>query len=188
MRALNLKLNADRVDVHVTDYFDTIVYLNNANWSKERIAEFLDRSPSWIGEILRFAPNMPAPIRTLLEEGKLSWAKAKTICRAVEAAPAGREQQALARELKALTKVPKKRPPKPLSFRGLKKNLAHFVERDPKAIYQLRAGDLLSLIKVLEGKEYEAADVDLVNRIFPALLDSAELSAGERSVRLSAVG
>ena len=42
IKALNLKLNSDRVDTRITDYFQTVIYLNNANWSKERIAE-LDR-------------------------------------------------------------------------------------------------------------------------------------------------
>ena len=41
--ALNLKLNADRLDIRVTDYFETVIYLNNVNWSAERIAEFLEK-------------------------------------------------------------------------------------------------------------------------------------------------
>ena len=31
MRALNLKLNSDRVDTKITDYFETVLYLNNVN-------------------------------------------------------------------------------------------------------------------------------------------------------------
>jgi len=48
MRALNLKLNADRLDTKITDYFETVLYLNNANWSKERISSFSDRSLGWV--------------------------------------------------------------------------------------------------------------------------------------------
>jgi ParB-like nuclease domain. len=44
IKALNLKLNADRLDIKVTDYFETVIYLNNVNWSAERIAEFLDKA------------------------------------------------------------------------------------------------------------------------------------------------
>ena len=41
---LNLKLNADRLDARITEYFDTVVFLGNAGWTEERIADFLDRS------------------------------------------------------------------------------------------------------------------------------------------------
>ena len=61
IRALNLKLNADRLDTNITDYFDTVIYLNNANWPRERIAEFLDKSTAWIDDIVRFAPMITAP-------------------------------------------------------------------------------------------------------------------------------
>jgi len=56
IKALNLKLNSDRVDTRITDYFQTVIYLNNANWSKERIAEFFDKSVSWIDDIICYAP------------------------------------------------------------------------------------------------------------------------------------
>ncbi len=53
IRALNLKLNADRLDTKITDYFETVLYLNNANWNKERIASFLDKSITWIDPFIR---------------------------------------------------------------------------------------------------------------------------------------
>ncbi|MCB9556301.1 MAG: ParB N-terminal domain-containing protein [Deltaproteobacteria bacterium] len=187
MRALNLKLNADRVDTRITDFFDTVIYLNNANWSKERIGEFLDRSVTWIGEILRFAPSMPAQVRQLLADGKISWNKGKAICRALEDADPGKEREVLARQL-ALLKKTSKPAAKPLSFRGLKRNLLRFVEHDPLAVYQLRAGDLLALVTVLEGKNYETDDLERVQRVFPALLDgegteSSRSRAAENTAR-----
>ncbi len=69
MRALNLKLNADRLDAKITDYFEPVLYLNNANWNKERIANFLDKSVTWIEEIIRFVPGMDSRLRKLLEGG-----------------------------------------------------------------------------------------------------------------------
>lgn len=92
MRAVNLKLNADRLDTKITDYFETVLYLNNANWSKERIADFLDKSVTWLEEILRFAPGMDPRLRTLLEAGQVSWNKAKAICRQILAAPPGKKR------------------------------------------------------------------------------------------------
>jgi len=92
MRAVNLKLNADRLDTKITDYFETVLYLNHANWSKERIADFLDKSVTWLEEILRFAPGMDPRLRTLLEAGQVSWNKAKAICRQILAAPPGKKR------------------------------------------------------------------------------------------------
>jgi len=36
--ALNLKLNADRLDAKPSDYFDAVIYLSNANWDKQKVA------------------------------------------------------------------------------------------------------------------------------------------------------
>ena len=70
MRALNLKLNADRLDAKPSDYFDAVIYLNNANWEKSKIAAFLDKSVSWIEDIVRYVPGMDPRLRKLLDEGK----------------------------------------------------------------------------------------------------------------------
>ena len=83
MRALNLKLNADRLDAKLVEYFDTVIFLNNANWSKERIASFLDKSLTWIEDIIRFAPSMDPRVRAMLVEDTISWSKAKQICRQI---------------------------------------------------------------------------------------------------------
>jgi hypothetical protein len=92
IRALNLKLNADRLDAKVCDYFDTILFLNNANWSVERIATFLDKGMGWVEDILRYVPGMDPRVRALLHAGAMSWGKAKQICRRMLAAPAGEER------------------------------------------------------------------------------------------------
>ena len=94
IQALNLKLNADRLDARITDYFDAIIFMANANWDKNRIARFLDKSAGWIEDILRYAPGMDPRVRRLLESGQISWAKAKAICKATLTAAAGQERAA----------------------------------------------------------------------------------------------
>lgn len=173
IRALNLKLNADRLDTKITDFFDVVVYLNNANWTKGRIAQFLDRSVSWVEEILRYAPAMDAQVRALLAEGKISWAKAKRIGRAVEVAPAGKEKDVIARELEALKagngSVKPRR--KPLTFRSARKRLLAQSENGPKAKYAVEVDDLLSLLLVLEGRDYDDQHLERVRNSFPGLLE-----------------
>ena len=92
IQALNLKLNADRLDARITDYFDAIIFMANANWDKSRIARFLDKNVAWIEDILRYAPGMDSRVRRMLENGEISWAKAKAVCKTVLAAPAGPER------------------------------------------------------------------------------------------------
>jgi ParB family chromosome partitioning protein len=172
IRALNLKLNADRVDTKITDYFEVVVYLNNANWSREKIAAFLDRSVSWIGEIIRFAPGMPAKVREQLAAGEISWARAKSICKAVEAAPAGQERKVLQQQLQGLAagngNTPKKRP---LTFKSAKQKLGEVAKKNPRASFRVRSGDLMSLLLVLEGKQFDDEHVARVRSCFPGLLD-----------------
>ncbi len=92
IKALNLKLNSDRVDTRITDYFQTVIYLNNANWSKERIAEFFDKSVSWIEDIIRYAPLTTEPMRKKLANRELSWSRAKVILQKTLKAPVGNEK------------------------------------------------------------------------------------------------
>lgn len=174
IRALNLKLNADRLDTKITDYFDTVIFLNNANWPKGRIAEFLDKSVGWIDEILRYAPTMDGRLRALLETGRLSWNKAKQICKAVQEASAGQEQNVLARELNALERSGNdgaKSRKKPLTFRAATKRLRTHSEKQPQAKYTVGADDLLSLLLVLQGKRYDESHLERVRNTFPGLLD-----------------
>jgi len=173
IRALNLKLNADRVDTKATDYFDVVIYLNNANWTKERIAEFLDRSESWIADIIRYVPIMDSRMRRMMEEGKLSWNRAKAIARAVQDAPAGQEREVLQRELTALQNG-KDKPKRPLTFRSAKKRLNTHAASHPKTIYRVTTSDLLSLLLVLEGKQHEPQHLDRARATFPQLFDHDE--------------
>lgn len=173
MRALNLKLNTDRVDTKMTDYFDTVIYLNNANWTKEMIAEFLDKSVSWIEEIIRYVPGMDMPVRKMMEDGALSWNKAKAICRTVRDAPAGQENIILERELAKLGEPnpDSKTKKKPLTVKNLKKRLSTRIKEAPKTQYSVGVEDLFSLVLILEGKEYEDAHLARVRESFPGLLD-----------------
>ncbi len=173
IKALNLKLNADRVDTKITDFFDIVIYLNNANWSKERIAGFIDRSVSWIEEIIRYVPVMDHRLRKRLEEGKVSWARAKLICRAVLEAPAGQEKEVFEKQLKPLleggakTQLAKK----PLTFRSAKKNIAQKMKVQKVQKYKIDNETLLSLVLVLEGKKFNEDHLENVKTAFPGLID-----------------
>lgn len=173
MRALNLKLNADRLDAKITEYFDTVIFLNNANWEKEKIAGFLDKGVTWIEEILRFVPGMDPRVRQLLHEGKLSWAKAKQICRqALDAAP-GQEKAVVDAALKALEgggPAPKARA---LSPKSAVKKLARHIEKNPKATYTVSAEDLFALLSLLAGNSNgnSRQHLERVREKFPGLVE-----------------
>ena len=66
IQALNLKLNADRLDARITDYFDAVIFMANANWDTGRIARFLDKSETWIesipGAYLRMSSIHASPL------------------------------------------------------------------------------------------------------------------------------
>ena len=172
MRALNLKLNADRVETRVSDFFDTVVYLNNANWSKERIGEFLDRSVGWIEDILRYAPGMDPRLRTMIEKGELSWSKAKQICRLALAAQPGQETEAVDRALAALQGSPATQKPKrPFTLGSFAKRLSHRAENAPKQRFTVSLEDMLCLFKVLQGREFDDRHVERVRTAFPGVAD-----------------
>lgn len=173
IRALNLKLNADRLDTKITDYFDTVIYLNNVNWPKGRIAEFLDKSVPWIEEILRYAPTMDQRLRVLLENGRVSWNRAKQICRLIQEAPPGREQKVLDRELKALSQnnAASKTRKKPLTFRIAEKRLRTRWRNQPDSTFTVGAEDLLCLLLVLQGTRYDDEHLQRVRSTFPGLLE-----------------
>lgn len=176
IRALNLKLNADRLDTKISDYFDVIVYLNNANWPREKIAQFLDRSDTWVADILRYVPIMDTRVRNLLEAGKLTWSRAKAICKAVQEAAPGTEtavlQRAIAGASNGANGNGSSRPTRPLTFRKAKKQLSQHADRDPNTTFNVRSRDLLSLLLVLEGKHYEDTHLEHVRRVFPGLLEA----------------
>lgn len=168
IKALNLKLNADRLDVKITDYFETVIYLNNVNWSTERIAEFLDKSVSWIEEIIHFAPMVNDLIRQKMESGELSWNRAKQIIQKSLKAPAGEEKTVIDQELAKQ----QGRVSKPLSFKSVLGHFAKLRRTNPDITYSIKLDHLYSLFKVLQGKEYNDQDIELVNEVFPELITS----------------
>lgn len=180
MRALNLKLNADRLDARLTECFDTVVFLRDAGWDKQRIAAFLDRSVSWVEEILRFVPGMDGRVRAALDGDKISWTKAKAICRAALAAEPGDEGTVVEA---ALAKLESKSPPprRVLSGKAATKRLQASIAQDPGAAYTVSAQDLLSLVALLTGpREQQAHHLERVRAKLPALLDEAGGPAGAR--------
>lgn len=172
MRALNLKLNADRLDARIPEYFDTVVFLNNANWSKERIAQFLDRSTTWVEEIVRYVPGMDPRVRALLDEDKISWSKAKAICRsALDAAP-GEERKVVDAALRELTEAPVILPRRILSPRSATQRLARHIADHPKTTYTVSAEDLLALVSLLTGpRDAQDEHLERVRASFPSLVD-----------------
>lgn len=166
IQALNLKLNADRLDARITDYFDAIIFMANANWDKGRIARFLDKNAAWIEDILRYAPGMDARIRRLLENGEISWAKAKAICKRILAAPPGQERAVAEAELAALRAPPEKPAPKPLTYRAAAARL-----KKCDRTFHVSGGDVLALLQIVRGKSAPAEDLERVRAAFPGLLD-----------------
>ena len=168
IKALNLKLNSDRVDTKITDYFQTVIYLNNANWSKARIADFFDKSISWIEDIIRYAPLTTDIMREKLAAGELSWARAKEILRKALKAPAGNEKQIIENEL---IRRPVRSAPKPLPFQKTIKHLSKSVSSNPKSTFKVSNQDLYALIVTLQGKNVEQEHIDRVRTAFPVLWD-----------------
>lgn len=166
IQALNLKLNADRLDARITDYFDAIIFMANANWDKNRIARFLDKNVAWIEDILRYAPSMDSRIRRLLEQGEISWAKAKAICKAVLASPPGQERATVDAALVALQAPAAEKPARALTFRKATKRLAA-----SKTTYQVTGADVAALLKVVRAQSASAEDVARVRAAFPDLLE-----------------
>lgn len=165
IKALNLKLNSDRVDTKITDYFQTIIYLNNANWSKQRIAEFFDKSVSWVEEIIRFAPLTTEDMREKLANKELSWARAKEILRKTLKAPAGNEKTIIEAELSQ----PQRPTAKPLPMHKTIKHLSKSLESTPKQTIKVSTEDLYALLVTLQGKNVEDKDIERVRKAFPML-------------------
>jgi len=173
IRALNLKLNADRLDARIHDYFDTILFLNNANWSAERIAGFLDKSESWVQDILRYVPGMDSRIRELLQQDKLSWSKARQICRRVLEAAPGREREVVDAAIQELEAPPSKEPRYVLTPKAAHRRLSKRLAEKPEATYKVSGRDLHSLLTLLAGKAGDDREQheERVRRMFPDLVD-----------------
>lgn len=166
IQALNLKLNADRLDARITDYFDAIIFMANANWDKNRIARFLGKTVAWIEDILRYAPSMDSRIRRLLEQGEISWAKAKAICKAMLAAPPGQERAIVDAALAARQAPAADKPARALTFRKATKRLAA-----SQTTYQVSGADLAALLKVVRAQQAAPEDIARVRTAFPDLLE-----------------
>jgi ParB-like chromosome segregation protein Spo0J len=166
IKALNLKLNSDRVDTRITDYFQTVIYLNNANWSKDRIAEFFDKSVSWIDDIIRFAPMLTEPMREKLAAGDLSWNRAKDILRKVLQAAPGQEKEIIEKEL---TRPAARPQPKPLPLQKTIKYLSKSLESAPEQSFNVNTQDIYSLLVTLRGKDVPEQDLNRVQKAFPML-------------------
>ncbi|MGR8931741.1 MAG: ParB/RepB/Spo0J family partition protein [Gammaproteobacteria bacterium] len=167
IKALNLKLNSDRVDTRITDYFQTVLYLNNANWDKERIAEFFDKSVSWIDDIIRFAPLTTETMREKLANGEMSWARAKEILRKALQAPAGNEKAIIENELLQ----PKRPAPKPLPLPSTIKRLSARIKSNPQQTLKVSTEDLYALLVTLRGKNVEDVALERARKAFPMLWD-----------------
>lgn len=167
IKALNLKLNSDRVDTRITDYFQTVIYLNNANWSKERIAEFFDKSVSWIDDIIRYAPLATEAMRAKLASGELSWTRARDILRKSLQAPAGNEKEIIEAEL---SRAPQP-VAKPLPMQSTLKRLSKSLSTEPKRTFNVSTQDIYALLVTLRGKNVEQADIQRVRKAFPVLWD-----------------
>jgi len=167
IRALNLKLNADRLDTKITDYFETVVYLNNVNWTTERIADFLDKSTAWIDEVIRYAPMVNESLRKKLEAGEMSWSRAKEIISRTLAAQPGSEKAVMDEELaKKQARVVK-----PLTFKSVLGRFGKIKQSNPSVTYTLKLDDISSLLKVLQGRNYDKKDVKAVKAVFPELFE-----------------
>jgi len=171
IKALNLKLNSDRVDTKIIDYFQTVIYLNNANWSKERISEFFDKSISWIDDIIRYAPLTTELMREKLGSGDLSWSRAKEILRKALKAPAGNEKEIIEAEL---TKTPKKPAPKPLPLQKTIKHLSKSLNSAPNRTFKVDTQDVYALLITLQGKNASPEDIDRVRKAFPLLWEESK--------------
>ena len=167
IKALNLKLNSDRVDTRITDYFQTVIYLNNANWSKDRIAEFFDKSVSWIDDIIRYAPLTTEPMREKLASGELSWTRAREILQKSLKAPAGNEKEIIENELSK----PVRPVAKPLPYQTTLKRLSQSLSSEPQRTFKVSAHDLYALLVTLRGKNVEQEHIDRVRKAFPVLWD-----------------
>jgi ParB family transcriptional regulator, chromosome partitioning protein len=166
IKALNLKLNADRLDTRITDYFETVVHLNNANWPAERIGDFLDKSSTWIEEIIRFAPMITPELKAKLDSGDISWNRVKDILQKMAQAPAGNEKKVIAEELaKSQARVVR-----PLTFKSVVSHFSEAVKNAPSKPITMSMQDLYSFILLLRGKEYTEKDLKRVKSVFPELL------------------
>lgn len=132
-----------------------------------RIAEFFDKSVSWIEDIIRYAPLTTELMREKLANGELSWTRAKGILRKALKAPAGNEKEIIENELSR----PAQAVAKPLPLQKTIKHLSKSLTSDSKRTFKVSTHDIHSLLITLRGKDVGQADIDRVRNAFPILWD-----------------
>lgn len=167
IKALNLKLNSDRVDTKITDYFQTVLYLNNAGWNRERIAEFFDKSTSWIDDIVRYAPMITDRLKEKLAAGELSWNRAKSIIQTALDAEPGKEKETINKAIEGGVQ----RVVRPITFRSALGRLSKAIETKEKRTFTLDIEDLYALIHTLQGRKIEEEHVRRIKKIVPLLFE-----------------
>ena len=103
----------------------------------------------------------------MLEEGQISWAKAKAICKEVLSAEPGRERATLEAALAAMKSPESKSSPKVLTYRTAAKKLKEKTEP-----FQVSGEDVLALLQVLRERAASAESIARVRAAFPGLLES----------------
>jgi hypothetical protein len=116
---------------------------------------------------------MDSRLRKMLEEGKVSWNKVKSICRQILAAPPEKEKEVADKLIQELNKSDGniRRKKRLLSTQKAIKRLTKQFEKDPKTRYAVDLEDLLSLFMVLSGKKYTESHIERVRKTFPGLMD-----------------
>ncbi len=116
---------------------------------------------------------MDPRLRKMLQEGKVSWNKAKAICRDMLAVPREKEKEVADKLIEELNKREGSKRPKrrPLSLKKAISRLTKQFEKDPKKSYTVAVADLLSLFMVMGGKEYTESHLVRVRKTFPGLVD-----------------
>ena len=131
-----------------------------------------------LGEV-RFMPSMDPRLRALLDEDKVSWSKARSICRQAMAAEPGRERAVIDLALKELQDGPVVLPRRVLSPKSATKRLTKHIEQHPQATYTVTAQDLLALVSLLTGpRDAQQEHLERVRQRFPALVGEHEDEAG----------
>ena len=110
----------------------------------------------------------------MLHEGKISWAKAKAVCKRVLEAKPGQEKataDAALRELESSEGKPA--PRRVLSPKIATKRLERHIKQNPASSFTISAHDLFALLSLLSGQSNgdTEAHLDRVRTKFPGLVD-----------------
>ncbi len=168
--ALNLKLNSDRLDAKPVEFFDTVIHLHEAGWSNEKIADFLDRKKGWVDEIIQYVPSMDLRLKRMLSRGKVTWAKARSICKLAEKA-GGQSGDVFDQAILDMGKKKKARPRSPLTAGAVKHKLNSELKKDQTRVHILTSHDLYAFVRLIEGRSFTDEDVEKVRTKLPHLFE-----------------